>query len=184
MRRKKYHDYPLIFMLFALMICVILIISSLYFKIDRLELENETLKLQIEQSSKVPDGFNVVYLTPDGYTDEKPIEPIQTISNAEKSLKTDVVSRGDVERKSTSVVTAYTWTGNKTAIGTYPVQGRTCAGPRWIPLGTVVYIEGVGERIVEDRTNIRYNGRYDVYMNSEDDCLEFGIQNLKVEVLK
>ena len=112
---------------------------------------------------KVPEGYNHITLT---YTGAY------------------VVSRGDMERKTTSIVTAYSWTGNKTAIGTYPVQGRTCAGPRWIPLGTVVYIEGVGERIVEDRTHIRFNGRYDVYMDSESACWKFGIQNLNVEVLK
>ena len=112
---------------------------------------------------KVPEGYNHITLTDTGAY---------------------VVSRGDMERKTTSVVTAYTATGNQTSFGTWPKEGRTCAGPRWIPLGTVVYIEGVGERIVEDRTHIRFNGRYDVYMDSESACWKFGIQNLKVEVLK
>ena len=100
---------------------------------------------------------------------------INNLVNEVKELteKAVQISRG-AER--TATVTAYTHTGNPTASGTMPVVGRTVAGPRWIPLGTKVWIEGVGERIVEDRTHIRFNGRYDVFMDSEAECLEWGIQ--------
>lgn len=83
------------------------------------------------------------------------------------------VSRG---KERTAVITAYTWTGSKTASGTWPKEGRTVAGPRNIPFGTVVWIDGIGERVVEDRTHKRYDGRYDVYMDSKSDCIKWGIQ--------
>ena len=89
-----------------------------------------------------------------------------------------IISRG-AERK--TEVTAYTWTGYKTASGTWPKAGRTVAGPRNVPFGTVVWIEGVGERIIEDRMNERYPNRYDVYMDTEQECLEFGIRELIVK---
>ena len=38
-----------------------------------------------------------------------------------------------------------------TASGTQATVGRTCAAPPDIPFGTRLWIEGVGERIVEDR---------------------------------
>lgn len=47
--------------------------------------------------------------------------------------------------------TAYTWTGNRTASGTWPKAGRTIAvNPDKIPLGSIVTIEGLGQRIAED----------------------------------
>ena len=100
---------------------------------------------------------------------------INNLVNEVKELneKAVQVSRG-AER--TATVTAYTWTGNKTASGTWPKEGRTCAGPRNIPFGTVVWIEGVGERIVEDRLALKYDNRYDVFMATENECLEWGIQ--------
>jgi len=83
-----------------------------------------------------------------------------------------------------STVTAYTHTGNRTASGRWPIVGRSCAGPRSLPLGTVVWIDGVGLRIVEDRTHKRYDGRFDVFMETEAECLQFGKQKLTVEVIK
>lgn len=38
-----------------------------------------------------------------------------------------------------------------TASGTTATVGRTCAAPKDLPFGTRLWIEGIGERIVEDR---------------------------------
>lgn len=78
--------------------------------------------------------------------------------------------------------TAYTATGSVCADGHYPVAGKTCAGPRWVPLGTRVYIAGVGWRTVTDRLNKRHakSNRYDIFMASEQQARRFGKQQLKV----
>lgn len=71
-----------------------------------------------------------------------------------------------------------------TSAGTKPAAGRTAAGPRYIPLGTVVYIAGVGVRTVEDRTARRYDGRWEIYFDTHQSAKAFGKRELKVYVLQ
>lgn len=61
------------------------------------------------------------------------------------------------------------WANGKTASGTYPAEGRTVAAPKQYPLGTKLYIEGLGEYIVEDRGNLG-NNVIDVYSNTHSGC--------------
>lgn len=79
-------------------------------------------------------------------------------------------------------LTAYTWTGNTCANGEYPTDGVTIAS-NTLPLGTRVYIEGLGERVVQD-TGGMGSGVIDVYMDSYDACIQFGRQNAEVYVLE
>jgi 3D (Asp-Asp-Asp) domain-containing protein len=80
------------------------------------------------------------------------------------------------------------WSGGPTASGKMPVAGVTCAGPRSIPFGTRVRIEGVGERVVQDRLAKRFDNRFDVFFGSDEQAhgkaLRFGKRTLKVEVLR
>ena len=71
-----------------------------------------------------------------------------------------------------------------TASGTIATVGRTCAAPKNIPFGTKLYIEGIGERVVEDRGGLgetvidvlcenhadcyALTGYYDVYVVEEN----------------
>lgn len=61
-----------------------------------------------------------------------------------------------------------------------PVQGITVAGPRRIPFGTWVEIEGVGRRRVDDTLARRYDNRFDVFFGSHSDAKRFGIRKLRV----
>lgn len=74
--------------------------------------------------------------------------------------------------------------GQPTASGRMPEAGVTVAGPRSVPLGTWVEIEGVGRRRVDDRTARRFDGRWDVFMGSHGAARKFGKRNLKVHVLE
>lgn len=67
-----------------------------------------------------------------------------------------------------------------TASGKPPVQGRTVAASRRIPLGTRIFIEGVGWRVVEDRLSRRYDGRVDVFFSQHADAVKFGKRKLAV----
>ena len=81
-------------------------------------------------------------------------------------------------------VTAYCATGNPAANGKMPVKGITCAAPRSIPLGTHLFIDGVGERIVTDRTARRFDGRVDLfYGTNRQAALKWGKRLRKVWIV-
>jgi 3D (Asp-Asp-Asp) domain-containing protein len=79
-------------------------------------------------------------------------------------------------------VTAYVDHARPMASGRHPYVGA-CAGPRWVPLGTVVLIGGK-RYVVEDRTALRLNGRYDLFMWSRIAALRHGAPVMKVTILK
>jgi 3D (Asp-Asp-Asp) domain-containing protein len=67
-----------------------------------------------------------------------------------------------------------------TAAGTKPVQGVTIAAPRSVPFGTMIHVETVGWRRVEDRLSKRFDNRFDLYFRRHADAVKFGKQQLKV----
>lgn len=76
-------------------------------------------------------------------------------------------------------ITAYTWTGRPMANGEYPYVG--CAASCDFPLGTVLYIEGIGTFTVNDICPT--SGVVDLFMNTYDECINFGRQTRNVYVL-
>jgi len=69
-----------------------------------------------------------------------------------------------------------------TTSGAVATEGRTvAASPNW-ELGTVMHIEGVGVRVVEDRGEAITQGRLDVYFDCHQRALEFGVRKLRVIV--
>ena len=91
--------------------------------------------------------------------------------------KTDMTYAGNF------MTTAYTWTGNPCANGNYPTDGYTVACNS-LPFGTRVYIEGIGERVVEDcGPGSMPNEWLDIYMDSYDACIQWGVQYKEVYVI-
>lgn len=70
-----------------------------------------------------------------------------------------------------------------TASGEKAREGVTIAAD-WtvLPKGTEVEIEGLGSRIVQDRGGAIRGNRIDVYFNSHNDALKFGVQDVLVTV--
>lgn len=64
--------------------------------------------------------------------------------------------------------TGYVATGNTCANGNYPTSGYTIASNS-LPIGTRVYIEGIGERVVED-TGGMANNVIDVFVDSTSEA--------------
>lgn len=71
-----------------------------------------------------------------------------------------------------------------TASGNYAKEGITIAADTDIlPMGTRVYIEGIGERVVQD-TGSAINGYdIDLYFNSHEEAKIFGVKQLEVEII-
>jgi 3D (Asp-Asp-Asp) domain-containing protein len=86
------------------------------------------------------------------------------------------------------VVTAYGLgcdaPGPYTKAGTTPVAGFTIAAdPAVLPLGSIVTIEGLGERMVHDVGAKIKGRRIDVFVSSCSEAVLFGRQELKVTVV-
>lgn len=77
--------------------------------------------------------------------------------------------------------TAYTATGSGTASGTMPEAGRTIAAWSGLPFGTRVYIPALGGvYVVEDRGGAVGPGGIDIYMNSQEECVQWGRQDIEI----
>lgn len=79
-------------------------------------------------------------------------------------------SGGEWEYLGTHRVTGYTWTGNTMANGVYPSYGWcACNG---LPLGSRVYIEGLGYFTVGDRGGMSDPYWIDVYFDTVSECYQ------------
>lgn len=65
-----------------------------------------------------------------------------------------------------------------------PISGITVAGPRTIPLGTYIKIDGyTNDFIINDRYNKHLSDRIDIYMSSHKAAKEFGVKhNVRVTI--
>lgn len=81
----------------------------------------------------------------------------------------------------TMTVKAYAYTGGgRTAMGTAARVGEIAVDPSVIPLGTSVYIEGVGVRRAEDTGGNIKGNTIDIYMNSQSECLSWGCRYITI----
>lgn len=71
-----------------------------------------------------------------------------------------------------------------TATGTAARAGRTVAvDPKVIPLGSKIYIEGLGERIAEDTGGAIKGNRIDVYLGTVPQAVVFGVRRGTVSMV-
>ena len=63
------------------------------------------------------------------------------------------------------------------------VEGVTVAMDKSIPFGTKIYIDGVGERIVQDRGGAIKGNKIDLYFDTHQEALSFGRQTRQVTIL-
>ncbi|MDN5346531.1 MAG: hypothetical protein PWP65_95 [Clostridia bacterium] len=81
------------------------------------------------------------------------------------------------------IATAYTHTGNPTATGIYPHRGIVAVDPSLIPLGTKLYVEGYGYAEAQDTGGLIIGRRIDVFMESEEEAIQWGRKRVKVKIL-
>ena len=117
----------------------------------------------------------------DGLTEQE-IEQLEAEREASRMIDEEV-SRGG-ERILTMEATAYTWTGQRTASGTWPAVGTVATDPEVIPLGTRLWVEGYGEAVAEDTGGLVKGNIIDIYLPTEDECWQWGRRQVEVRVIK
>ena len=81
------------------------------------------------------------------------------------------------------VVKAYAYTGGgTTAWGTRARVGEIAVDPSVIPLGTNVYIEGVGARRAEDTGGNIKGNTIDIYMATQAECIRWGVRYVTIYI--
>jgi len=117
----------------------------------------------------------------DGLTEQE-IQQLETEREASRMIDEEV-SRGS-ERVMVMEATAYTWTGQRTASGTWPAVGTVAVDPQVIPLGTKLYIEGYGPAVALDTGGAVKGNVIDVYLPTEAECWQWGRRQVEVRVIK
>ena len=79
----------------------------------------------------------------------------------------------------TFVVTCYDL-GGHTATGAAPTTQTVAVDPRVIPLGTRIYIAGVGERIAQDPGGAIKGDRLDIWEPTYSQCAQWGVRDRQV----
>lgn len=124
---------------------------------------------------------------------EEKYEVVQTdeVSGAAEVLSEDVLSLDQDPKPEITydfhgrfVLTAYEWTGAPCANGNFPTVGYTVACNS-LPLGTRVYVEGIGERVVEDRGASWHSSNWmDIYLGDVSTCDAFGVQEANIYIVR
>ena len=71
-----------------------------------------------------------------------------------------------------------------TASGWEAQEGVTIAADESYPFGTALYLEGMGERVVMDRGSAITGNRLDVYYETHEDALAFGMKQVRGYLLE
>lgn len=160
-------------------------------------IENSNTKIYDEDFNDLNDKLNTVIEFINAQEDEealdnedivevekevvKDTEPTPVIAPSEPTPPSDTnIPDSTSNTGSIFQLTAYTWTGNPMANGQYPYVGA-CAS-NYFPLGTVLYIEGYGTYTVCDRGGMA-NNVIDIYMETYEECIQFGRRSALVTVI-
>ncbi len=118
--------------------------------------------------------------------DTRPDEP-----GADSGL---IAAEGRIERYTKvidCVATAYTHTGYVTATRTWPKVGTIAVDPSVIPLGSKLYVESAdgeswiyGYCIAEDTGGLIKGNRIDLFLETKDECILFGVRDARVYILE
>ena len=74
--------------------------------------------------------------------------------------------------------------GSLTKSGTLSRVGAIAVDPGVIPLGTELYVEGYGYCVAEDTGGLIKGNRIDIYLDSEAECVNWGVRDVTVYILE
>lgn len=112
------------------------------------------------------------------------VEESQPEANDESKNKTNPK---EITVKATAYTASCEGCSGITATGVnikdHPEERVIAVDPKVIPLGSKVYVEGFGEATAADTGGAIKGNRIDVFIPSEQEAEEFGVQHLKVKIL-
>lgn len=121
-------------------------------------------------------------VVPTPTVDKPQTSTTRTTAVTTEAVKTNTIPEGAIPM--TIQCTAYTATGNATASGVMPTANHTVATWNGLPFGTKIYIPATGiTYTVEDRGGAVTQGIVDIYMNTYEECIQFGRQNLDAYII-
>jgi len=102
-------------------------------------------------------------------------------SSSESSQQASYEARDGMEFFGTWDISAYEWTEPQSpcANGNYPTVMYSAAC-NYLPFGTRIYIEGVGDFVIEDRIGV--DNRIDIFLGDVESCKQFGVQSHNVYI--
>jgi uncharacterized protein YabE (DUF348 family) len=127
----------------------------------------------------------------DGVEVERRLVASETTSPAEDQVilvgSGLVVSRGGADIRYSEAVdmvaSAYSYTGYNTSSGVAPYYGAVAVDTGYIPLGTEMYVEGYGYATALDRGSSIIGNRIDLFFESHDEAMSWGIRDVKVYII-
>jgi 3D (Asp-Asp-Asp) domain-containing protein len=114
------------------------------------------------------------------------LQEVKPVTKIERRVNARNVNTKSTRCKSMRVgATAY-YGDTITSTGTTPIVGSTIAvDPKVIPYGTRVYIPEFNKIfIAEDCGSAIKGNRIDIFMNSYDECIEWGFRNITIYILE
>lgn len=152
---------------------------------------NTNINSNIEFTSTTKNIANDVSIYNKKVEEEKAAEETAKVKAIEETNqeKVEDVETSTNTYKATYTMEATAYTGDTTtATGVTPVRNPNgistiAVDPSIIPLGTKVYIPGYGEAIAADTGGAIKGHIIDLFLNSEDECINWGRQNVTLYVL-
>lgn len=118
--------------------------------------------------------------------EEKKVDDVLSTTNSD-NIKIESNPTNNYKEVYTMMSTAYAG-DTITYMGTTPVHdpdgiSTIAVDPSIIPLGSKVYIPGYGLAIASDTGGLIKGNRIDLFLNSEDECINWGVQTVSLYLI-
>lgn len=118
--------------------------------------------------------------------EEKKVDDVLSTTNSD-NIKIESNPTNNYKEVYTMMSTAYAG-DTITYMGTTPVRNpdgisTIAVDPSIIPLGSKVYIPGYGLAIASDTGGLIKGNRIDLFLNSEDECINWGVQTVSLYLI-
>ncbi len=155
-------QYFISLLLIILMVVIGINQVNLNFQTDVINLKNKNIKI-IDKQEEIT--YNEIELKPNSNIEENNNHIIMMATAYTKSIE-EGTHKGI------------------TRSGTQVSRGTAAVDPRVIPLGTKLYIEGYGHAVALDTGGAIKDNRIDLYMDSREECFEFGRKDVRVWIIE